>query len=80
MMVPLKTIHLDGPGRNSLCLFLGPPISTGVFVCSSIPVVLFDTPEISKYLKTLFLLSPHLYFITGFICDLFVAHNESWMS
>ena len=51
-----------------------------VFYCSSILVVFFDNPRISKWLKTLFLLSPHLCFIIGFICDLFVARNDSWMS
>ena len=51
-----------------------------VLFCSSIPVVLFDKPWIAKYLNTLYLLSPHLCFIIGFICDLFVARNDSWMS
>ena len=48
-----------------------------VFFCSSIPVVLFDNPGISKCLNTLCLLSPHLCFMTGFMYDLFVAHNDS---
>ena len=52
--------------------------STGGF--SSIPVVLFYSPRISKCLKTLFLLSPHICFIIGFILDVFVARNDSWMS
>ena len=47
------------------------------FFCSRIPVVLFVNPEISKYLNTLFLLSPHLCFIIDFICDLFVVRNDS---
>ena len=51
-----------------------------VFVCSSNPVVLFDNPGTSKCLNTLFLLSPHLCIIKGFICDLLVARNDSWMS
>ena len=51
-----------------------------VFLCSSIPVVLFYTSGISKCLNRLFLFSPHLCFIIGFICDLFVARNCSWMS
>ena len=51
-----------------------------VFVCSSIPVVLFDNPGISKFLNTWFLLSAHLCFIIiDFICDLFVACNDSRM-
>ena len=40
--------------------------------------MLFDTLGISRCLNTLFLLSPHLCFIIGFICDLFVARNDSW--
>ena len=51
-----------------------------VFVCSSIPVVLFDDPGISKCLNILFLLSPYLCFLIGFICDLSVDRNDSWMS
>ena len=50
------------------------------FFCSSIPVVLFDNPGISKCLNTLFLLGPHLCFIIGFISDLSVARNDSWIS
>ena len=42
-----------------------------VFFFSSIPVV-FDNQGISKCPNTLFLLSPHLCFIKGIICDLFV--------
>ena len=41
-----------------------------VFFCSSIPVVLFDNPGISKCLSKLFLLSPHLCFIKCFTYDL----------
>ena len=51
-----------------------------VFFCCSIPMVLFDNPGISKCFNMLFLLSPHLCFIIGFICDLFVARNDSWTS
>ena len=52
----------------------------GVF-CFIIPVVLFDNPGISKCPNTLlFLLSPHLCFIIGFIYDLSVARNDPWMS
>ena len=51
-----------------------------VFACSSIPVVLFDNPGISKFVSTLFLLSQYLCFVTDFFCDLFVARNNSWMS
>ena len=43
-------------------------------------MVLFDTAGIFSCLDTLFLLSPHLCFIIGFVCDLFVARNDSWMS
>ena len=50
------------------------------FVCSNVPVVLFDNQEISKCLNTLFLLSLYLCFTIVFICDLFIARNDSWMS
>ena len=43
-------------------------------------MVEFDTPGISKCLTTLYLLSPHLCLIIGFICDLFVARIDAWMS
>ena len=43
------------------------------FRYSSIPVALFDNPGISKCFYTLFLLSPHLCFVIGFICDLSVV-------
>ena len=48
-----------------------------VFFCFSISVVLFDNPRISKCLNILFLLSPHLCFIKGFICGLSIARNDS---
>ena len=50
-----------------------------IFVCSNIPVVLFETSEISKCLNTLFLLSPNFCFIKGITCDLFIARNDSCM-
>ena len=51
-----------------------------ILVCSSIPVVFSDTLGISRCLNMLFLFSPHLCFIFGFICDLYAARNDSWMS
>ena len=51
-----------------------------IFFCSSFPVVSFDTPRVSKSLYTLVLLSLHLCVIIGFICDLFVARSDIWMS
>ena len=51
-----------------------------VFFCSSIPVVLFETPTITKCLTKLFLLSPYLCFIIDSTCNLFVGPNDSWMS
>ena len=48
-----------------------------VFVYSSISGVLLDNRGISKFLNTLFLLSPQFCFIIVFICDLFVAGNDS---
>ena len=44
-----------------------------VFFCSSIQVLLFDNTGMYNCLNTLFLLSPHLCFIFGFIGDL-LAH------
>ena len=46
---------------------------------SSAPVVLFDTPGISRCRNT-FLSSPHLCFIIVFICDLFVSRDDPLMS
>ena len=40
----------------------------------------FNNPGISAYLNTLFLLGPYLCFVIGFICNLLVARNDSWMS
>ena len=37
-------------------------------------------PRYPKILNTLLMLSPHLCFIMGSICSLFVARNDSWMS
>ena len=51
-----------------------------VFFSSSISVVLFDNPGISKCFNTLVLLKIHLCFNIGFICDLFVVRNDVWMS
>ena len=95
LMAPTQYYSLDGLGRNFLCLFLGSPgfnwcIVVFFFCCfflfffllqySSVVVLLFDNPEIPKCLIMLFLLSPHLCFIIGFIYDLSVARNDSWMS
>ena len=49
-----------------------------VFFCSSVPVVLFDTPGISG--RNTFLSSPHLCFIIVLICDLFVSRVDPLMS
>ena len=42
-------------------------------------MLLFDKPGVSKCLNTLFLFT-YLCFIIGFICDLSVERNNSWMS
>ena len=47
-----------------------------VFVFCNMAVVLFDISGISKCLNMLYLLSPHICIIIGFICDLFVARNN----
>ena len=48
-----------------------------VFFCSSVPVVLFDTPQGSPGVgRNTFLSSPHLCFIIVFICDLFVSRDH----
>ena len=62
----------DGPGRGHLC-----HTDTFLVFFSSILVVLFENQGTSKCLNMLFLLSPHLCFIIGFICDLSVARNDS---
>ena len=47
-----------------------------VFFCFNIPMVFYPL-GISRCLDSLFLSIPHLYFIIHFICELFVAHNDS---
>ena len=46
------------------------------FVCSSISVVLFDTPGSPGVCRNTFLSSPHLCFIIVFMCDLFVSRDD----
>ena len=55
-------------------------VQLAVSFCSSIPVMLFDTTEFSRYLNTLSQLSPYHWYIIGFICDIFNARNNSWIS
>ena len=56
-----------------------------VFFCSSVPVVVFDTPGISRCrsqqvsVESSSLLH-HSYFFTVFICDLFVSRDDPLMS
>ena len=63
-----------------MSVFFMSGVSTGGFLLLQYSSVLFENPGISKCLNTFFLLSHHHYFIIGFICDLYVAHNDSWMS
>ena len=56
-----------------------------VFCFSSIPVALFDNHgidlQVSQRIVSVESSSAFkLCFILRFICDLFVAHNDSWMS
>ena len=51
-----------------------------VSFCSSVSVVLFDTPGISMCRSQQVLSSPHLCFIIVFICDLFVSRDNPLMS
>ena len=51
-----------------------------VFFCSSVPVVLFDTPGSPGVGRNTFLSSPHLCFITVFICDLSVSRDDPLMN
>ena len=52
-----------------------------VFFCSSVPVVLLDTPWISRCRSQhVVSSSPHLCFIIVFICDLFVSRDDPLMS
>ena len=61
----------------SVCQLTG--VQLMIFFYPSIPV-LFDNPGISKCLNTLFLFSPYLCFIIGFIYYSFFARHDSWMS
>ena len=52
-----------------------------VFFCSSVSVVLFDTPGISRCRSQhVILSSPHVYFTIELICDLFVSRDDLLMS
>ena len=77
-----KELFISWPGLE---LFMSIAQLIGVqlvgFFCFSTALVLFDNPEISKCINTLFLLHSHHCCIIGFIGDLSVAHNNnSWLS
>ena len=49
MMARHKAIHFSWLGPELFCILLGPPgLNCFFFFCSSVPVVLFDTPGISR--------------------------------
>ena len=66
--------------RTFYACFSADPGEAGGFILFQWNSGLFDNPRISKCLNTLFLLSPHFYFITGFICDWSFVRNDSRMS
>ena len=72
-----KKSYSGGLGRNVLFLLLRPAgfswCSTGSTFCSNIPVVLFNNPGISKWLSTLYLYCPHLFFFIEFIFDVLLS-------
>ena len=74
----LKTIHSDVLGRNFLCLFHGPPGSADWWF--SVPPV-FQwcclTPQRSPDVSRRCSVESASCFIVSFICDLFVARNDS---
>ena len=45
----IKLFILVGWGRSFFCLLLGTGLQLLVFFCPSVPVVLFDTPGLSRY-------------------------------
>ena len=75
-----KAIYFSWFGPDLFCLLLSPPVQLLVFFCSSVPVVVFDTPGSPGVGRNRILLSPHLYFIIVFICDLFVSRDDPLMS
>ena len=60
---------------DPILIYISLGVQLLVFFCSSVSVVLFDTPGISRCLS-----SPHLCFIIVFICDLFVSRDDPLMS
>ena len=51
-----------------------------VFFCSSVPMVLFDTPGISRCRSQHVSVESSFCFIIVFICDLFVSRDDPLMS
>ena len=77
-----KAIYFSWLGPELFCLLLGPtdfncwfPFAPVFQWCCSAPR---GSPGIGR--NTLFLLSPHLFFIIVFICDLFVSRGDPLMS
>ena len=76
-----KAIYFSWFGPELFCLLLGPPGFNCWF--SSAPVFQWccSTPQGSPGVgRNTFLSSPHLCFIIGFICDLFVTRDDPLMS
>ena len=77
-----KAIYFSRLGPERFLSIAWPPeVQLLVFLCFSVPVVLFDTQGISRVGRyTLFLLFPYLCFIIVFICDLIVSRDDPLMS
>ena len=81
LVQPVETIYFSWFGPELFCLLLGPPGFNCWF--SFAPVFLWccSTPQGSPGVgRNTFLSSPHLCFITVFICDLFVSRYDPLMS
>ena len=67
-------------GRNFFCLFSGSPGFDWWFSLASVFMYVVWKLRDIQASQHVFLLSPYMCFIIGFICALCVARNDSWMS
>ena len=81
MMARHKTIFFSWFGPELFCLLLGPPGFNCWFSFAPVFQWCCSTPQGSPGVsRNTFLSSPHLCFITVFICDLFVSCDDPLMS
>ena len=82
LMAPDKAIYFSWLGPELLCVLFDPPGFNCWFSFAQVFQWCCSTPQGSPGVghNTLFLSSPHLCFITVFICDLFDSRDDPLMS